>query len=144
MTRRYRWWTGEDQPHLHEWWLPLLAASRHAARTRFRGPSTSTNSQSSDGPTVGLVRPCGCTGMAASGHVLLTDADGETYRYIPRVSDPERGQFRSIDIRAAIWRAHLPDHVEPVWYEPPQRRQYAEPQVDASSSAILRLVHPAR
>ena len=55
----------------------------------------------------------------ANGGSMCVDATGTTYRFIPTPAAKGVGQFRPCDIRTAVWRAGLPEVVEPVRYLEP-------------------------
>lgn len=52
-----------------------------------------------------------------SGSVCV-DATGQTYRFFATPKGKGVGQFRPCELRSALWRARLPDVVEPVRYGP--------------------------
>jgi hypothetical protein len=54
-----------------------------------------------------------------NGGAVCADAMGRTYRFTATPQAKGPGQFRECPVRPALWRARLPDVVEPVWYEHP-------------------------
>ena len=56
-----------------------------------------------------------------SGSVCV-DATGQTYRFFATPKGKGVGQFRPCELRSALWRARLPDVVEPVRYGPEENR----------------------
>jgi hypothetical protein len=118
---------------LHDWWLPLLAVSRRVREERIFWPvhvdefALEGRIDRGPRPSIWVYVHCG------SLEELLADADGRTYEFIHHRSGNSPGRFKEIRLRHAIWRARLPDHVEPIWYdEPPSlpRRDH-----DAASAA---------
>jgi hypothetical protein len=114
------WTPPHDRPHLFEWWRPLLLASQRARRRRVPWPihldefRLAGRVVRSGRPDVWIYEHHG------NGGSLCIDATGSTYRFIPTPSAKGVGQFRPCDIRSAVWRAGLPEVVEPMWYrEPP-------------------------
>ena len=114
------WTPPHDRPHLFEWWRPLLLASQRARRRRVPWPIHIDEFRLA-GRVVRSGRPdLWIYEHHGNGGSLCIDATGSTYRFIPTPSAKGVGQFRPCDIRSAVWRAGLPEVVEPMWYrEPP-------------------------
>jgi len=113
------WRPPADEPILHEWWLPLLAASRRAREERICWPlhvdEFALEGRIDRGP-----RPSIWVYVhGGSLDELLVDADGRAYEFVPHRSGRSPGRFKEIRLRHAIWRARIPDHVEPVWFDAP-------------------------
>ena len=113
------WRPPDDEPILHEWWLPLLAASRRAREERICWPlhvdEFALEGRIDRGP-----RPSIWVYVhGGSLDELLVDADGRAYEFVPHRSGRSPGRFKEIRLRHAIWRARIPDHVEPVWFDAP-------------------------
>jgi hypothetical protein len=122
-----------DQPELFDWWRPLLAVSRRLRLERVPWPIH-----------VDEFRFCGrferrprpavwAYEHRATKGVILADWSGQTYRFIEHRRGRQAGRFTKCDVRVAIWRARVPDVVEPIWYAeevPPYRP-------DARSSGAL-------
>jgi hypothetical protein len=124
-----RWWRpSPDEPELFDWWRPLLAFSRRAREERVPWPVH-----------VGEFELCGRVERGtrpaiwiyehrANRGELLVDWHGRAYDFIRYRTGRQLGRFREIGVRRAVWRAALPDVVEPVWYEDEHRpRRAAEP-----------------
>jgi hypothetical protein len=119
------WSPPHDRPHLLEWWRPLLLASARARQQRIYWPIHLDEFRLA-GRVVRHGRPdIWIYEHHANGGSLCVDATGTTYRFIatPRARGP--GRFEPCEIRSAIWRARLPDVVEPVWYDEPSQRHPA-------------------
>ncbi len=117
-----RCWTPEpDDPHLLDWWLPLVRVARRALdeevpwlivldqwalafRVERRGR-----------PDVWVYV------HARSRRELCVDHTGQPYRFIANSRGPSPGRFKEIETRSAVWRAGLPDVDEAVWFEPRAR-----------------------
>lgn len=52
-----------------------------------------------------------------NGGSVCVDATGQTYKFIATPRGKGVGQFRPCELRTALWRARLPDVVEPVSYD---------------------------
>jgi len=113
------WSPPHDKPHLFEWWRPLVLASERARRGRVPWPihldefRLAGRVLRSGRPDVWIYE------HHANGGSLCVDATGTTYRFIPTPGDRGRGvvgQFRPCDVNSAVWRAGLPEVVEPVAY----------------------------
>ena len=113
------WSPPHDKPHLFEWWRPLLLASQQARRRRLPWPihldefRLAGRVLRGDRPDVWIYE------HHANGGSICVDANGTTYRFIETPMAKGVGQFRPCDIRSAVWRAGLPEVVEPVRYREP-------------------------
>ena len=116
------WRPPDDEPILHEWWLPLLAASRRAREERICWP-LHVDEFALEGRIDRGTRPSIWVYVhGGSLDELLVDADGRAYEFVPHRSGRSPGRFKEIRLRHAIWRARIPDHVEPVWFDAPRHR----------------------
>jgi hypothetical protein len=118
-----RWWyPAPGQPELMAWWRPLLAASCRARQERVFWPihveefALGGRVDRKSKPSVWVY-----VHLRSGGEVLVDD-DGRTYEFIPYRSGRALGRFNEIKVRHAVWRARLPDVVEPIWYEEPSPR----------------------
>jgi hypothetical protein len=119
------WTPPHDKPHLFEWWRPLLLASERARRRRVPWPIHLDEFRLA-GRVIRSGRPdVWIYEHHANGGTLCIDATGTTYRFIPTPMAKGVGQFRPCDVRSAVWRAGLPEVVEPVLYREPSAE--AEP-----------------
>jgi hypothetical protein len=114
------WTPPHDRPHLFEWWRPLLLASQQGRRRQVPWPIHLDEFRLA-GRVVRSGRPdVWIYEHHANRGSLCIDATGTTYRFTPTPMAKGVGQFRACDISTAVWRAGLPEVVEPVWYrEPP-------------------------
>lgn len=115
------WHPPTDQPHLLEWWRPLLLASRAARLDRCYWPihidevMLMGRIDRPSRPAIWVYK------HAESRGELYLDSTGRTYKFTKTPKAKSFGRFTPCDIRTAIWRADLPAFVEPVWYEEPRR-----------------------
>lgn len=115
------WSPPHDAPHLFEWWRPLLLASQRARSRRLPWPihldefRLSGRVMRSGRPDVWLYE------HHANGGTLCIDAMGATYKFVATPGGKGVGQFRTCELRTAVYRAGLPEVVEPIWYERPRR-----------------------
>jgi hypothetical protein len=127
------WSPPHDTPHLFEWWRPLLLASQQARRRRVPWPihldefRLAGRVLRGDRPDVWIYE------HHANGGSVCVDAMGTTYRFIRTPTAKGVGQFRPCDVRSAVWRAGLPDVVEPVRYREPVAPE-AEPWAPGAAS----------
>jgi hypothetical protein len=113
------WSPPHDAPHLLEWWRPLVLASQRARYERFPWPVHIDEFRLS-GRVVRQGRPdVWIYEHHANGGSLCVDAAGQAYRFVATPGGKGVGQFRQCPLRAALWRAGLPEVVEPVRYEEP-------------------------
>jgi hypothetical protein len=113
------WSPPHDAPHLLEWWRPLMLVSRRARLERFPWPV-----HLDDFRLAGRVRRQGRPDVWIYDHhenrgSVCVDATGQTYRFFATPRAKGVGQFRPCELRSALWRARLPDVVEPVTYGRP-------------------------
>lgn len=120
------WSPPHDAPHLLEWWRPLILVSRRARAERFPWPVHIDEFR-----LAGRVKRQGRPDIwiydhHENGGSVCVDAAGQTYKFMatPRAKGP--GQFRQCTVRTALWRARLPDVVQPVSYDPPRRGPWDE------------------
>lgn len=115
-----RWWQPEPgEPELFDWWRPLLRASHRARIDEVPWPIyidefklAGRIDRASRPPIWGYVH------RRTDGE-LLVDDDGATYEFVRYRRGPQLGRFKEIGLRHAIWRARLPEVVEPIWYDEP-------------------------
>lgn len=109
------WHPPSDQPHLLEWWRPLLLASRAARLDRVPWPI-----HLDDFALRGRVDRAGRPDVWIYAHPgageLYLDSTGQPYRFTRTPKAKGYGRFTGCDIRMAIWRAGLPEVVEPIWF----------------------------
>jgi hypothetical protein len=113
------WSPPHDKPHLFEWWRPLLLASQQARRRRVPWPIHLDEFRLAGRVLRGGRPDVWIYEHHGNGGSLCIDATGATYRFIPTPMARGVGQFRPCDVRSAIWRAGLPEVVEPVCYQEP-------------------------
>ncbi|MGH9113472.1 MAG: hypothetical protein ACRDZN_14425 [Acidimicrobiales bacterium] len=113
------WSPPHDAPHLFEWWRPLLLASQRVRSRQLPWPihldefRLSGRVIRSGRPDVWLYE------HHANGGTLCIDAQGATYKFVATPGGNGVGQFRTCELRTAVYRAGLPEVVEPVWYQQP-------------------------
>lgn len=117
------WYPPTDQPHLFEWWRPLIQASRKARLHQFPWPI-----HIDEMVLVGRVdrgsRPAIWVYRHGEGRgELYLDSTGQPYRYTRTPNGPGHGRFTACEIDRALWAAGFHHVVEPVWYEDPGRWQ---------------------
>lgn len=116
------WFPPNDAPHLLEWWRPLLLASRKAWTEQFPWPlhldemMLMGRVDRASRPAIWVYKH-----VESRGEVYL-DATGQAYKYTATPKAKGHGRFSPCDIDTALWRARLPDVVEPIWYEAPPPR----------------------
>ena len=108
------WSPPHDAPHLFEWWRPLVLAARRARAERFPWPVHVDEFR-----LAGRVSRPGRPDVwiyehHANGGALCVDHTGEAYRFVATPGGASVGQFRRCALRTALWRAGLPEVVEPV------------------------------
>ncbi len=113
------WYPPPDQPPLLEWWTPLLSASAAARREQVPWPihadefDLQGRVDRPGRPAIWVYR------HARAGEELYLDDTGQAYQFTRTPNARSYGRFTRCNIRAAIHRAGLPSHVEPVWYDEP-------------------------
>ncbi len=129
------WHPPTDQPHLLEWWRPLVQASRQARADRCPWPIhldevvLKGRVDRGSRPAIWVYR------HVDSGGELYIDATGQPYKFTKTPNGRSLGRFTSCDIRTAVFRAGLPGFVQPVWYDEPRRTydddwEASEPDVE--------------
>jgi hypothetical protein len=118
------WYPPNDQPHLLEWWRPLMLASQAVRRAHVPWPI-----HLDEFVLVGRIERSGRPDIWVYRHgtgqgELYLDGTGKPYAFTPTPKAKSLGRFAECDIRKAIWRARLPDVVEPIWYRSEQRPRY--------------------
>jgi hypothetical protein len=116
------WHPPTDQPHLLEWWRPLLLASRALREARFAWP-IHLDEMTLTGRVDRGTRPAiWVYKHAASRGELYLDATGQAYTFTKTPNARSFGRFNACALERAVWRAGLPSFVEPVFYDEPRRR----------------------
>ena len=120
------WSPPHDAPHLLEWWRPLILVSRRARTERFPWPVHIDEFR-----LAGRVKRQGRPDIwiyehHENGGSVCVDSTGQTYKFLATPGAKGPGQFRQCNVRTALWRARLPDVVQPVSYEPPRRGPWDE------------------
>jgi hypothetical protein len=140
-----QWWhPSPDEPEIFDWWRPLLVVSRRARAEQIPWPVHLDEFVLGGRVERGKRPAIWVYEHRANGGEILVDWHGRTYEFIRYRSGPQLGRFKEIGLRGAIWRARLPDVVEPVWYdEPPARREVAplEPAAWSPSEPAVRRRH---
>ncbi len=118
------WYPPHDQPHLLEWWRPLIQASRAVRAQRIPWLlhvdefTLVGRVDRRDRPPIWVYR------HAESGRELYLDPTGTPHTFTRTPKAKAYGRFNRVDIRTAIWRAGLPSVIEPLFHdEPPAPRQ---------------------
>lgn len=115
------WSPPHDAPHLLEWWRPLMVVSRRARADRFPWPVHLDEFRLA-GRVIRQARPdIWIYEHHENGGSLCVDPTGQTYKFMVTPNGRSVGQFRPCELRTALWRARLPDVVEPISYERPRR-----------------------
>jgi hypothetical protein len=105
-----------------EWWRPLLKASHRARLEEVPWPihidefTLGGRVDRGSRPAVWVYVHQG------SIREVLADDEGRTYEFVPYRSGPQLGRFKEISARDAVWRARLPDVVDPIPYDEPRPR----------------------
>jgi hypothetical protein len=120
------WSPPHDAPHLLEWWRPLMLVSRRARLDRFPWPVHLDEFR-----LAGRVNRQGRPDIwiyehHANGGSVCADARGETYKFTATPRAQAVGRFIPCPVRTALWRARLPDVVEPTFL----RDEIARPGLD--------------
>ena len=114
------WHPPTDQPHLLEWWRPLLLASRALRLERCPWPihldemTLQGRVERGSRPAIWIYKHVESRGE------LYLDATGQAYKFTTTPNARSLGRFTPCRVRTAIWRAGLPSFVEPVWYDEPR------------------------
>jgi hypothetical protein len=127
------WMPSPDEPELFDWWRPLLAVSSRVRAERVPWPvhvdEFAFQGRIDRGPRPAIW----VYEHRANGGEVLADWDGRAYEFIRHRSGPSLGRFKEIRVRTAIWRARLPDVVEPIWYDDKKPTPRLVQRVDGSS-----------
>lgn len=132
------WHPPSDQPHLLEWWRPLLQASRRARMDRCPWPihvdEMVLKGRIDRGPRPAIW----VYKHVESGGELYADSTGQPYTFTKTPRGKSLGRFTACDIRTAVFRAGLPAFVQPVRYDEMPRAgdddwDDSEPEVDERS-----------
>jgi hypothetical protein len=121
------WYPSPDEPELLDWWRPLMLVSGRARAERIPWPiyveefALGGRVERGKRPAIWVYE------HRVNGGEILVDWQGRTYEFIRYRTGPQLGRFKEIRLRGAIWRARLPDVVEPVWYDEPRRERHADP-----------------
>jgi hypothetical protein len=119
------WYPPTDQPHLLEWWRPLILASRNARLERFPWP-IHVDEMVLVGRVDRPARPAIWVYRHGEGRgELYLDSTGQAYRYTRTPNARSHGRFTACEIRAALWRAGFPAVVAPIWFDDPGPRRSA-------------------
>ncbi|HEY9555953.1 MAG TPA: hypothetical protein VIR58_04420 [Acidimicrobiales bacterium] len=133
------WYPPNDQPHLLEWWRPLLLASRAARVERFPWPLHIDEVQLVGRVDRGSRGAIWVYRHSESRGEIYIDATGQTYKYTRTPNAKSHGRFNACPVRDALWRAALPTVVEPIWYDDPSpalaNRGWADEAYDAHDEA---------
>ena len=117
------WSPPRDEPHLFEWWRPLVMAARRARAERLPWPVHVDEFRLSGR----VVRRGGRVDVwiyehHANGGSVCVDATGAAYRFVatPGADDGAIGQFRPCPLAEALRRAGIPEVVGRVVYHRPE------------------------
>src|SRR3546814_7513752 len=102
------WYPPNDQPHLLEWWRPLLLASRAARVERFPWPLHIDEVQLVGRVDRGSRGAIWVYRHSESRGEIYIDATGQTYKYTRTPNAKSHGRFNACPVRDALWRAALP------------------------------------
>lgn len=125
------WYPPKDRPHLFEWWRPLILASRAARLDQFPWPVNIDEMilvgriDRGSRPSIWVYRHPEARGE------LYVDRTGQTYKFTRTPRAKSYGRFTPCEVRHALWRAGMPEVVEPVWYREPPPRLDDDRQADA-------------
>jgi hypothetical protein len=123
------WHPPTDQPHLLEWWRPLLLASRALREARFSWlihldeMLLTGRVDRRDRPPIWVYK------HAESRGELYLDATGQAYTFTRTPNAKAFGRFNPCALETAVWRSGMPTFVTPVFYDEPPRR-VADPWLD--------------
>jgi hypothetical protein len=118
-----RWWhPSPDEPELLDWYRPLALASRWARAEKIYWPIHVDEFVFSGRVERGKRPAIWVYEHRANGGEILVDWIGQTYEFIRYRSGRQLGRFKEVEVRTAVWRARLPDVVEPVSYDEPYLR----------------------
>jgi hypothetical protein len=110
------WSPPRDAPHLLEWWRPLMLVGRRARLDRFPWPVHLDDFRLA-GRVVRQGRPdIWIYEHHDNGGSVCADATGQTYKFTATPRAQAVGRFLPCDVRTALWRARLPEVVEPIFF----------------------------
>jgi len=122
------WSPSPNQPHLFEWWFPLVQAGARARSERlgwlvhideFRLVGRVSHPDERD---VWIYE------HMPNGGSLCVDLAGEAYRFVRGGDDPLHGRFVPCKLATALRRAGVPRFVTAVRYAEPPARAAAVPE----------------
>ena len=111
------WQPSPDEPELFDWWRPLLVVGRRAREARIYWPIHIDEFEFKGRVDRGSRPAVWVYEHRKTGREMLVDWHGQTYEFIRYRRGRQLGRFNEIGIRSAVWRARLPDVVEPVSYD---------------------------
>jgi hypothetical protein len=113
------WHPPSDQPHLLEWWRPLLIASRNLRKARFPWPIHLDEMVLTGRVDRGTRPAIWVYKHAESRGELYLDATGQAYKFTRTPNAKSLGRFTACALDSAVWRAGMPSFVQPMSYEEP-------------------------
>jgi hypothetical protein len=125
------WHPPTDQPHLFEWWRPLLIASRALRQAgcpwliHLDEMTLTGRVDRGSRPSIWVYKHVESRGE------LYLDATGQAYKFTRTPKARSYGRFTACSLDVAIWGADMPRFVDPVFYEEP-RRSVEDPWSDAA------------
>jgi hypothetical protein len=129
------WYPPKDRPHLLEWWRPLMLASRAARLAEVPWPIHLDELvlvgrvDRASRPAIWVYR------HPANDGELYLDSTGQAYEFHRTPRAKAYGRFTACSVDRAIWRARLPDVVEPIWYHPERASRAWEPPATTPDAA---------
>jgi hypothetical protein len=124
------WHPPTDQPHLFEWWRPLLLASRALREQRFPWLIHLDEMVLTGRVDRGARPSIWVYKHAESRGELYLDDQGGAYKFTRTPNAKSFGRFTACGLDVAAWRADLPRFVDPVFYEEPMRYGGDDPWID--------------
>ncbi|HKE76750.1 MAG TPA: hypothetical protein VKB57_24235 [Acidimicrobiales bacterium] len=134
------WSPPRDEPHLFEWWRPLVMASRRARAEGLPWP-VHVDEYRLSGRVVRRGRPdVWIYEHHANGGAVCVDQTGSAYRFVatPGADDGAIGQFRACPLAESLRRAGIPQVTGRVTYhrpDPPPVGAGADVDADADGPA---------
>lgn len=113
------WYPPAGQPHLQEWWQPVLLASRAARIDRCPWPIHPDEIRLKGRVDRGVRPSIWIYQHVQSRGELYLDPTGQAYRFTKTPNARSLGRFTPCSVRAAVFQASLPGFVAPVWYDEP-------------------------
>lgn len=123
------WRPPTDQPHLFEWWAPLLRASRTLRQARFRWPIHLDEMMLTGRVDRGTRPSIWVYKHVESGGELYLDGSAQAYKFTRTADAKSYGRFNRCPLESAVWRAGMPTFVESVFYDEPPRRPASDTPV---------------